>query len=141
MNYLSILLASLGAFVAYMVLGGAMFALIPLLKKEFLRYPAVYRDHHGQMTHMPLGVAGMFLAILALAALYALCGQGGSGLAGGARFGVLIGLFSVGSFVLHNYVNLNIGMRLTVQSAVAYLVQWVVVGMVIGLIYRPVQAA
>jgi hypothetical protein len=34
-------------------------------------------------------------------------------------------------------VNLNIGMKLTLQQAVAYLVEWTVVGIVIGLIYKP----
>jgi hypothetical protein len=32
---------------------------------------------------------------------------------------------------------LNIGWKLTVQQSVAYFVEWVVVGMVIGAIYRP----
>ena len=38
---------------------------------------------------------------------------------------------------MHNYVNLQIGGSLTVQQAIAYFVEWVVVGLVIGLIYRP----
>ena len=53
------------------------------------------------------------------------------------QFGALIGIFSIGSFVVHNHVNLNIGLRLTIQQAVAYFLEWVVVGVVIGLIYRP----
>jgi hypothetical protein len=40
---------------------------------------------------------------------------------------------------VHNYVNLNIGLTLTLQQAVAYFVKWVVTGIVIGLIYRPVR--
>jgi hypothetical protein len=32
---------------------------------------------------------------------------------------------------------LNIGWKLTVEQSVAYFIQWVVVGIVIGLIYRP----
>jgi hypothetical protein len=44
MNFVRIALATLGAFVAYMVLGGLMFALVPSLKVEFLKYPAVYRS-------------------------------------------------------------------------------------------------
>jgi hypothetical protein len=63
--------------------------------------------------------------------------QGGSGLAEGARFGALIGVFSVCSFVVHNYVNLNIGLTLTVQQAIAYFIEWTVAGIMIGLIYRP----
>jgi hypothetical protein len=40
-------------------------------------------------------------------------------------------------FVLHNYVNLNIGLKLSVGQAVAYFVQWTIIGIVIGLIYKP----
>ena len=139
MNYLRIFLASVGAFVAYMVLGGLIFALIPSLKTEFLKFPAVYRDHDGQMSHMPAGMAGMFLSMVVLAVLYSMTYQGGSGLVEGARFGVLIGLFVIGAFVLHNYVNLNIGLTLALISAVAYFLEWLVACIVIGLIYRPVS--
>jgi hypothetical protein len=137
MNVLRIFLASLGAFVAYMVLDGLIFVLIPSLKAEFLKFPGVYRDHDGQMSHLPVGMAAIFLSMVVLAVLYAMLYQGGSGLAEGARFGALIGLFAVGAFVLHNYVNLNISLRLTINSAVAYFIEWTVVGIVIGLIYRP----
>jgi hypothetical protein len=47
-------------------------------------------------------------------------------------------LFAVGSFVVHNYVNLNIGLNLTLQQAAADFVEWTVTGLVIGLLYRPV---
>jgi uncharacterized membrane protein len=63
--------------------------------------------------------------------------RGGSGIAEGARFGALIGVFAVCAFVVHNYVNLNIGLALTVGQAIAYFVEWTVAGVVIGLIYRP----
>ena len=55
----------------------------------------------------------------------------------GAKFGVLIAFFAVCAFVIHNYVNLNIGLRLTIGQAVAYFVEWVVVGIVIAAVYRP----
>ncbi|MGA9556409.1 MAG: hypothetical protein WBR11_06115 [Terriglobales bacterium] len=51
--------------------------------------------------------------------------------------GVLIGIFVVCGFVLHNYVNLNIGLKLASVQAVTYFVQWIIVGIVIGLIYKP----
>jgi hypothetical protein len=141
MNLSRIALAALGAFVAYFAAGGAIFGLIPALKGEFLKYPAVYRDQQGQMGHMPVGMAFMFLAILALAGIYAMLYQGGATLADGARtgaiFGGLIGVFAIGSFVVHNYVNLNIGLKGTLQQGVAYFVEWVIVGLVIGMIYRP----
>lgn len=135
MNYPRIFLAAVGAFVAYFVLGGLTFA-VSSLGDEFRRYPAVYRSQEGIKSVMPLGMAAMFVAIVALAVIYAMLYQGGSGLAEGARFGALIGVFCVGSFVVHNYVNLNIGLKLTVQQAVAYFVEWVVVGIAIGLVYK-----
>ena len=137
MNYTRIVLAAVGAFVAYFVVGGLSFAVLPWLKSEFMKYPAVYRSQEGIKSVMPIGMAAMFVAILALAMLYALLYRGDSGLLEGARFGALIGVFAIGSFVIHNYVNLNIGLALALQQSVAYFIEWVVVGIVIGLIYRP----
>ena len=137
MNTMGVALAALGAFVAYFVVGGIMFVSMPWLKTEFMKYPAVYRQHEGQMKHMPAAMAATFVAIVVLAVLYAMIYHGGSGVAEGARFGALIGVFAIGTFTVHNYVNLNIGWKLTVQQSVAYFIQWVVVGIVIGLIYRP----
>jgi hypothetical protein len=137
MNFARIALATLGGFVTYFVIGGLMFVLLPSLKTEFLKYPAVYRDHEGQISHMPAGMIGIFLSILAAAVMYAMLYQGGSGGVEGARFGVLIGVFVIGAFVVHNYANLQIGMKLTAQQALAYFVEWLIVAIVIGLIYRP----
>ena len=137
MNLSRIALAALGAFVAYFVLGGLMFGLSSPLRKEFLKYPAVYRSQEGIKSVMPAGMAAMFVAMLVLAVIYAMLYQGGSGVAEGARFGVLIGVFTVCAFVVHNHVNLNIGLKLTLEQAAAYFVEWTVVGIVIGLIYKP----
>jgi hypothetical protein len=137
MNSMRIALAALGAFVAYFVVGGVMFVAMPWLKAEFMKYPAVYRQQEGQMKHMPTAMAATFVAIVVLAVLYAMIYHGGSGVVEGTRFGALIGVFAIGTFTVHNYVNLNIGWKLTVEQSVAYFIQWVVVGIVIGVIYRP----
>jgi hypothetical protein len=120
MNFPRIVLAALGAFVAYFILGGLTFA-VSSLKNEFLKYPAVYRSQQGQMSFMPAGMAAMFLGMVVLAVIYAMLYRGGSGVTEGARFGALIGVFAVCSFVVHNYVNLNIGLKLTLISSVATL--------------------
>jgi hypothetical protein len=137
MHYGRLALAAIAAFVAYMALGGAMFAALPSMKVEFQKYPAVYRDEKGQMSHMPVGMVEILFSIFVLAALYAWLYRPGYGITQGAIFGVLIGLFAVCSFVLHNYVNLNIGVKITMYSALSYLLLWLIVGIVIGLIYRP----
>src|ERR1700683_5820794 len=137
MNTMGVVLAALGAFVAFFVVGGVMFVSMPWLKKEFMKYPAVYREHEGQMKHMPVAMAATLVAIVVLAVLYAMIYHRGSGVVEGAWFGALIGVFAIGTFTVHNYVNLNIGWKLTVEQSVAYFIQWVAVGIVVGLIYRP----
>jgi hypothetical protein len=137
MNVLRVVLAALGGFVAYFVAGGVMFVTMPWMKTEFKKYPAVYRSHESIMSVMPAGMAAMFVSIAVLAVIYAMTYHDGSGVVEGARFGALIGVFAMGAFTVHNFVNLKIGWKLTVQQSVAYFVEWVVVGIVIGLIYRP----
>lgn len=137
MNYSRLLLAAIGAFVAYFVLGGLTFILLPSLAEEFRKYPAIYRSKEAMQSVMPFGMAAMFVAIVTLTVIYAMLHKGGSGVAEGSRFGALIGVFSVCAFVIHNYVNLNIGLKLTLEQVLAYLVEWIVTGLVIGLIYRP----
>jgi hypothetical protein len=136
-NYVRIAVASVAAFIAYMGTGALMFAALPMVREEFRKYPGVYRGHEGQMSHMPLGMAGILVAMVALALLYARLYRGVSGLAEGALFGVLIAVFVLGAFVLHNHANLNIGPALTAYSAIAYCIEWLIAGIVIGLVYRP----
>lgn len=137
MNITHIALAVLGGFVAYLVIGGVLFVVLPTLKNEFGKYPAVYRSGEGMNKTMPAAMASIFVAMVVLAVVYAMLYQGGSGIAEGARFGALIGVFSVCIFSIHNYAILNIGLKLTLQESAAYFVQWVCAGIAIGLIYRP----
>ena len=137
MNYASLALAALGGTVASFAVGFLLFWLAPGLIKEGHKYPAVFRPKEEMMKVMPIGFVATFLSILVAAIIFAMIHRGGSGTAGGARFGVLIALFVVCAFVLHNYVNLNIGLKLALMQAVAYFVQWTIVGIVIGLIYKP----
>jgi hypothetical protein len=137
MNYSRLALAALGGLVAYFAFGFLLLGLVPALIDEAHKYPDVFRPKEKMMAVMPIGMAATFVAILVLAIIFAMIPQGGSALTEGARFGVLIGIFVVCGFVLHNYVNLNIGLKLALGQAVAYFVQWTIVGMVIGLIYKP----
>jgi hypothetical protein len=100
--------------VADFLLGGLPFAVIPALRNEFLKYPAVYRSQEGIKAVMH----GEWRRV---------CGRAGArGVERDAlqgRFGddrrsavwVSIGVFAVCAFVTHNYVNLNIGWTLTLQ--------------------------
>jgi hypothetical protein len=137
MNYSRLGLAALGGTVAYFAFGFLALWLLPVLINESRKYPAVYRNHEEMKTVMPIAFVATFIAILVVAIIFAMIHQGGSGTTEGARFGVLIGIFMVCAFVLHNYVNLNIGLKLALEQAAAYFLQWTIVGIVIGLIYKP----
>ena len=137
MNYSRLALAALGGTVASFAFGFLVLWLVPALINESHKYPAVFRPKEKMMTVMPIGLVATFMAILVVAIIFAMIDQGGSGPMEGARFGVLIGIFVVCAFVLHNYVNLNIGLKLALGQAVAYFVQWTIIGIVIGLIYKP----
>jgi len=138
MNYSRIALAGLGGTVAYFALGFLLFALLPLAD-EVRQFAAVYRPEESMKRVAPVGMVAMLLAMMALAALFALVFREGSSVAQGVRFGLLVAVFAAGSFVLHNYVSLNIGLRLALLQAVAYFVQLFGAGVVIALIYRPTR--
>ena len=137
MNYAYVAVASLGATVAYFAFGFAMFAALPTMKVEFMKYPNVYRPQDKIMKVMPYGMVAILISIVVVAVLYAKIYPAGGGIVPGVCLGALIGIFSVCTFVIHNYVNLNIGLTLTLYQGITYFIQWVIVGAVIGLIYRP----
>lgn len=136
-NYAHVALASLGATVAYFAFGFAMFAALPAMKTEFMKYPNVYRSEERMMKVMPFGMVAILVSIVVVAVLYARIYATGSGIVSGLCIGALIGIFSVCTFVIHNYVNLNIGLKLTLYQGITYFIQWVVVGAAVGLIYKP----
>jgi hypothetical protein len=136
MNWTRIALSSVAALVAYFVYGGVVTGIF--LKKDYIPYAAVYRPADQIMKIFPFGIATTFLAIVVLTIVYARGASPDAGFAEGARFGALIGTFMMFAHVAHNYVNLNIGRKLAFEMAAAELVQWTLVGIVIGLIYRSV---
>jgi hypothetical protein len=138
MNVFRIALAGLGATVAYFALGFLLLALLPVAD-EIRRFAAVYRPEESMMQVAPVGMVAMLVAMIALAALHATAFREGSSFAQGLRFGVLVGVFGSGSFVLHNYVSLNIGLHLALFQAGAYFVQLLGASIAISFIYRPAR--
>jgi len=108
-----------------------------LLSGQFSAYPAVYRSAETGPGYLPLMFCGILIAMVAAAMIYAKGYEGGSGVSEGARFGVLLGIFVATAFSGVNYAVLNIGRRLAVATAAAGFVEWVLVGIVIGLVYKP----
>jgi hypothetical protein len=135
MNYARIVLAAVAATVVDAVYGFAVYGV--LLASEFARYPGVYRPNDVGMTYLPLMFVGVFIGMLVAAAIYAKGYEGRSGVAEGARFGVLLGVFIAAIFAGVNYATLNIGRKISLELAFAGLVEWTLAGIAIGLVYKP----
>jgi hypothetical protein len=135
MNFIRIALAALAALVAYFVVGGIFFA-VPAIQEEFAKYPAIYRTGEAINSVMAVGVLGLLLAMGAAATIFAHMHPTGAGIKAGLKFGVILAIFQLGSFVLHNYMTLNIGWRLSMLQGIVYALEWIAVGVVISLVYR-----
>ena len=135
MNLTRIALAALAALVAYFAVGGIFFAM-PAMRAEFAKYPAIYRSGEAINSLMAIGMLGILLAIGAAATIFARMYPAGAGVRAGIGFGVTLAVFQLGSFVLHNHMNLNIGRRLSTLQGIVYTAEWIVVGVVISLVYR-----
>jgi hypothetical protein len=136
-NYTRIGFAFFGGAVAYFACGFIIFAALPVMKAEFLKYPNVYRPQEDMMKIMPYNMVAILVSILVVAVLYAKMYPAGGGIVSGVYFGALVGIFAVCTYAIHNYALLNIGLTLTFWEGITYFVQWVIVGATIGLIYRP----
>jgi hypothetical protein len=135
MNYGRVVLAAVGGMVMFFILG-ALIQATPLAKM-YGAYPGVYREKEAIMSRMPIGMSGMFVAILVVTLIYAMSYSGGSGVAAGARLGLLVGIFAACAFEAHSFTILNIGGKLALGLAAAAIVQWTVIAIAIGLIYKP----
>ncbi len=135
MNYTRIALAAVAATIVDFVYGFLVYG--TLLTPSFAAHPDVYRQGEAQLAYMPIGAAGIFLAMLAASAIYSKGYEGGSGVQEGARFGVLLALFVIGGFVLVNHATINLAPGHSARMAAAALGEWIVVGAAIGAVYKP----
>ena len=106
-----------------------------LLTGSFLAQGAIYRSPEAQMAYMPIGAAGLVLAMVAAAMMFAVSVF--RGVSGGLQFGLLIAVFSIGTNVVVNYATLNMTEDHAARMVLAALGEWLLVGAVIGLVYQP----
>jgi hypothetical protein len=139
MNYGRLVSAALAATVADIVYGFLIYGM--LIASEFEKYPNVYRSAADGPAYLPAMFAGIFVAMIAVAAIYAKGYEGGSGLSEGARFGLLFGFFGGVFYGSVNYGVLIINKRLALMLATAGFFEFLIVGTVIGLVYQPDAAA
>jgi len=134
MNYRRLVGAAVAAFVVDMIYGFVVYGM--LLQRQFSLYEGVYRPP-ADMSFMPYLMLGILIGTFTAAYIYAKGYEGGAGAGEGARFGACIGVFVGGYIGLVNYAVMNLGRRITLSLGVAGFVEWVILGIVIGLIYKP----
>jgi hypothetical protein len=134
MNFARVIAAGVAATVWDAIYGFCVYGI--LLAPEFEKYPNVYRPSEVGQAYLPLMFAGILVAMIAGAFIYAKGYEGGSGVSEGARFGFLLAVLVNCVFVGVNYATLNINKKITVMLAAAGFVEWLVVGVVIGLVYK-----
>jgi hypothetical protein len=134
-NYPRLLLAAIAAVVVFFAWGFLTEGW--LLRKDFATSAALYRTSDLQMKYMPFGLASVLVALLAAVALYAGWCGGTSGALRGLQFGLLIGVFVACVHPISNLITMNMDKKLGLEIAASNAIGWVLAGLVIGLVYKP----
>lgn len=135
MNYPRLAMAAVAALIVFFVYGFLVEGI--LIRKDFAPSAALYRSSDAQMKYMPFGIASVLVGLFAAAALYAKWCGATSGAMSGLQFGLLIGVFTACVHALSNLVTMNMDLKLGLEITVSTFFGWVLVGLTIGLIYKP----
>ena len=134
MNTTRVALAAVAATLADAVYGFIVYG--NLLAGRFAAFPAVFRSTEAGAAYLPVMFACIFVGMIAVSCIYAKGYEGRRGLPEGLRFGLLLAVFNGGYFIGTDYGILNISAQLAVFMALAGLGEWLLVGSVIGLVYK-----
>jgi hypothetical protein len=113
-----------------------------MLDSEFAPYrPGVFRSVEAMNANMPMMFVSTLVGFFAVAYIFAKGHEGGSGVKEGFWFGVVLG--SVFTFLVSvpSYAIYNIGPRVAGAMVIAVFIEMLVVGIVLGLVYKPAPAA
>ena len=139
MNVARIALAAVVATVVDAVFGFIVYG--NLMAAEFARHPNVYRPMDTQLVYMLFLFGGIFVAMIGATVIYAKGYEGGSGVQEGFRYGLLVALVPTGYAAIVSYSLTNIDRTLGLGLAAASYAEWVIAGVVIGLLYKPSASA
>jgi hypothetical protein len=136
MNYGRIVVGAIVAWVVYFTYGFLVHGM--LIARDYIPYPeGVYRSGEAARSHMPIGLLGLLVAMAVFATVYARGCERARSVGEGARLGLLFGVFMAGAFAAVNYGTINISGKLALELAGSALVEWTLVGIVVGWIYKP----
>lgn len=135
MNYPRLVLAAVAALVVFFAWGFLTEGW--LLLKDFAASAALYRPTDLQMKYMPFGLASVFVALLVAVVIYARWCGATSGAASGLQFGLLMGIFVACIHPISNLITMNMDVKLGIEIAVSNAIGWILAGLAIGLVYKP----
>ena len=135
MNYPRVVFAAVAALIVFFAWGFLTEGW--LIRQDFAASAALYRTSDLQMKYMPYGMASVLVGLLAAAVLYAGWCGGTSGAVRGLQFGLLMGVFVACVHPISNLVTMNMDTKLGLEIAVTNAIGWVLAGIVIGLVYKP----
>jgi hypothetical protein len=135
MNYPRIVFAAVAALVVFFAWGFLTEGW--LIREDFAASAALYRTSDLQIKYMPYGLASVLVGLLAASLLYAGWCGGTSGAVRGLQFGLLMGVFVACVHPISNLVTMNMDTKLGLEIAVSNAIGWVLAGLVIGLVYKP----
>ena len=136
MNFPRLVLAAVAAWVVYLALGFLIHAVMLNDMWQGLIRDGVARSATTGNALMPLGFGLALPGCLAFAYAYAKGYEGGPGLQEGLRFGVLVGLMIVTFGLVWNYVTFPLPSEYLTKTAVATVIEFAALGMVVGLVYK-----
>jgi Na+-driven multidrug efflux pump len=139
MSLRRIAVPALVAWVVDNVFGYVVFGV--MLQSEFAQYPAVFRSFADVNSMMPLMAASTLVGFVAVAYIFAKGHEGGSGLKEGFWFGVVLGSVMVFLVGLPSYVIYNVGQKLAGEMVVCMFLEFLIDGIVLGLVYKPAPTA
>ena len=135
MNYPRVVFAAVAALVVFF--GWGFLTEGWLIRKDFAASAALYRTSDLQIKYMPYGLASVLVGLLAASVLYAGWCGGTPGPVRGLQFGLLMGVFVACVHPISNLVTMNMDTKLGLEIAVSNAIGWVLAGLVIGLVYKP----
>ena len=138
MNYSRLVLAAVVATIVDLAYGFGVYGMA--LGNFFAAAPGVFRSMDAVTPRAQYLVAGTLLGMLAASYIYAKGYEGKSGAMEGVRFGILIAIFWAGYFSIANTATMNYGLKLAAVMSVAGVGEWILVGLAIGLVYKPAKA-
>lgn len=135
LNYFRVVAAAVAAAIADLAYGSLVYG--TLLQRDMAIFGGMFRSVAQVNALYPFVAIVLLGSGLAAAVIFAKGFASGRRVQDGLLFGIVMGVFAVCYVTIGNYVVLEIPKRLTVELAAAQFVEWLVVGVVIAIVYRP----